>query len=271
MAIEFAPVLFELVKKIVFQAIATRVNYHVEPFFTKRKIESRLENSIAQVIEQLLPFFENERIAESKRGLLLEICRIELSALLENPQEFFASSLDGQKIFDRRYASGGLPEAIREEGLSDSYAQIFPQIANLVCMYPPTVELWRIEGYKDYFRRLDDMTEILGKVANKLDSIALREIHTTDVLLKRVRQSLIQRVEFQLDLTDLRGDRPDAVPLEKCFIVPEFSKQLDNLSLEKQKEIKIGTESDIAHEFTRPFGRVLVIGPAGAGKSTWSQ
>jgi hypothetical protein len=271
MQIEFSATLFALVRSIVFRAIANKVNLEVEGFLKKRKINSRLEDSIAQVIEQLLPFFENERISETKRNLLTEICRIELDEILKTPQELFASSMDGQKVFDRRYASGTLPQAIREESLEDLYALIFPQIANLICVYPPAVEQWKIEGYRENFRRLDDIANTLGNVAIKLDSLASKDANAADILLKRVRQSLIQRVEFQLDLTGLRGDRPDAVPLEKCFIVPELQREIENRHQKAKQEIKLRTEQDISQEFSKTCARILIIGPPGSGKSTWSQ
>lgn len=142
---------------------------------------------------------------------------------MTTPQEFFAASMDGQKLFDRRYENGRLPEAIRDEGLEDLYALIFPQIANLVCMYPPAVEAWKVEGYKEGFRRFDDIAVTLGTVAKNLDTLVSKDANTADGLLIRVRQSLAQRVEFQLNLTGLRGDRPDAVPIEQCFVVPELA------------------------------------------------
>ena len=93
-------VLFDTVKKVVFSAITKRVNYETERFLTKRKIESRVEDSIAKIIERLIPFFENESITEQKRILLVGTINYELSELMRNPQEFFAGSLDGQKIFE---------------------------------------------------------------------------------------------------------------------------------------------------------------------------
>jgi len=263
--VEISAILFELVKKLVFAAISKKVEITAEPFLTKRKIESRVDDSIAQVVEQLVPFFDNERIPENKRRTLIKTCETELANLLTTPQEFFAASMDGQKLFDRRYADGQLPEAIRNKGLEDSYALIFPQIANLICMYPPAVEAWKIENYKEGFRRFDDIASTLGTVAKKMDTLLSKDTDMADGLLIRVRQSLAQRVEFQLDLTGLRGDRPDAVPIEQCFIVPELSHRV------LTGEIRIGTETEIAHTFISLGLRGLVVGAPGSGKSTWSR
>jgi len=260
--------LFELVKKLVFAAISKKVEITAEPFLTKRKIESRVDDSIAQVVEQLVPFFDNERIPENKRRTLIKTCETELANLLTTPQEFFAASMDGQKLFDRRYADGQLPEAIRKKGLEDSYALIFPQIANLICMYPPAVEAWKIENYKEEFRRFDDIASTLGTVAKKMDTLLSKDTDMADGLLIRVRQSLAQRVEFQLDLTGLRGDRPDAVPIEQCFIVPELGHRavvLEQDEFQRIRETRIGTETEIVDTFISSGLRGLVVGASGSG------
>jgi NACHT domain-containing protein len=271
MPIELGALLFEGVKKVVFAAISKRLVLTGENFLTRRKVESRIDDSIAQVIEQLLPFFENERLSDQKRQVLISNCTYELSEIVEDPQELFAASLDGQKVFDRRYEKGQLPQGIRDEGLEDLYALVFPQIANLICAYPPAIEQWKIEGYRDGFRRLDDIAATLGGVANKLDQLASKDSQTADVLLSRVRQSLTQRVEFQLDLTGLRGDRPDAVPLEKCFVVPELSRIVEERRPEEKKELRIGEKTEVLTAFSGPSIRAIVIGSPGAGKSTWSR
>jgi hypothetical protein len=271
MPIDLGALLFEGVKKVVFAAISKRVVLKGENFLTKRKVESRVNDSIAQVVEQLLPFFENERLSDHKRKVLISNCTHELSEIVQDPQELFAASLDGQKVFDRRYEKGRLPQGIRDEGLEDLYALVFPQVANLVCAYPPAIEQWKIEGYRDGFRRLDEIAATLGGVANKLDQLASKDSQTADVLLSRVRQSLTQRVEFQLDLTGLRGDRPDAVPLERCFVVPELSRTLEDRRSGEKKELRIGEKNEVLKSFSGPSVRAIVIGSPGAGKSTWSR
>lgn len=269
MPIEFGALLFEAVKEIVFNAISKRVLLSGEKFLTQRKIRSRIEDSVAQVVEHLMPFFEGEHLSsDHKRQVLISNCTHELEEILADPKEIFAASLDGQKVFDRRYEDGLLPQGIRDEGLEDLYALVFPQIANLICAYPPAIEQWKIEGYRDGFRRLDDIAVTLGGVANKLDQLTSKDSKTADVLLNRVRHSLTQRVEFQLDLTGLRGDRPDAVPLEKCFVVPELSKVAED---ERRKKLHIGETTKILSSFSGPLVRSLVLGAPGAGKSTWSR
>jgi hypothetical protein len=271
MPIELGALLFEGVKKVVFAAISKRVVLKGENFLTRRKVESRIDDSIAQVVEQLLPFFESEHLSDHKRKVLISNCTSELSEIVHDPQELFAASLDGQKLFDRRYEKGQLPQGIRDEGLGDLYALVFPQIANLVCAYPPAIEQWKIEGYRDGFRRLDDIAATLGGVANKLDQLASKDSQTADVLLSRVRQSLTQRVEFQLDLTGLRGDRPDAVPLERCFVVPELSRTVQERRSKDNKVLRIGEKNEVLTAFSGPSVRAVVVGSPGAGKTTWSR
>jgi len=113
---------------------------------------------------------------------------------------------------------------------------------------------------------------MLGSVANKLDQLSSKDSNTADVLLNRVRQSLAQRVEFLLDLTGLRGERPDAVPMEKCFVIPELARLVeDRRAAFEKRQIRIGAAKDIVGTFSRPSLRAVVIGSPGSGKSTWSR
>ncbi|MEK6674456.1 MAG: NACHT domain-containing protein, partial [Planctomycetota bacterium] len=262
--------LFELGKYIVKKASADYLLDGVKVFLKKRKIENTIDNSIAQIVEQLVPFFQNERISESQSELVIQTCRDELSELITDPREIFASSMDGQKVFDRRYADGRLPEAIRHEKLEDLYAQIFPQIANLVCAYPPAIEQWKIQGFQDGFRRLDEIAATLSGVANKIDQIASRDSDSADLLLLRVRQSLAQRVEFQIELSGLRGDQPNAVPLENCFVFPELSLAQQDKNLIRELRAPAGMKDATVFEFGEKKQRALIIGPPGSGKSTLS-
>ena len=271
MPLEVGALLFEGIKKIVFTAISKRVVIAGENFLTRRRIESRIDDSIAQVVEQLVPFFENEHLSDQKRQVLISNCTHELTEILKDPKEIFAASLDGQKVFDRRYENGRLPQGIRDEGLEDLYALVFPQVANLICAFPPAIEQWKIEGYREGFRRLDEIAATLSGVASKLDQLASKDSQGSDILLNRVRQSLTQRVEFQLDLTGLRGDRPDAVPLEKCFVVPELLRVVEDKQAAKRREISIGDTANILSAFSGPLIRAVVTGAPGAGKSTWSR
>lgn len=138
-------------------------------------------------------------------------------------------------------------------------------------MYPPAVEAWKIEGYKEGFRRFDDIASTLGTVAKKMDTLLSKDADMADGLLIRVRQSLAQRVEFQLDLTGLRGDRPDAVPIEQCFVVPELGRIVVVPGRYDEHQITIGTEAEIVDTFIQSGLRALVVGAPGSGKSTWSR
>lgn len=42
------------------------------PYFQRRKIERRVEDAVAEVVEPLLPFFEREGISKNKQLRLVE-------------------------------------------------------------------------------------------------------------------------------------------------------------------------------------------------------
>jgi valyl-tRNA synthetase len=97
MAVEIAAFIFEQVKSLVLDAVKKRVGFETEPYFTKYKIQSQLERSVARVVEPLVPFLTNEKVSEVQQRLLVETCTSELRQLIEEPSRVFEASLDGEK------------------------------------------------------------------------------------------------------------------------------------------------------------------------------
>lgn len=274
MAIDFGAILFESACRIVERALSKKVSETGTNFLTQRRIKARLEDAIAKVIEPLVPYLESERISDERKLLLLNVCETELQRITDDPAQFFAASLDGQKLFDKKYATDGLPEAIVQEELSDLYAAIFPRIANLICAYPPALEKWRTEGYKEEFRRFDEITYRLSAIAESITEFNDKGGAQVDALQQRLRHSLKQRVQFSLDLTGLRGDRPDAVPLEQCFVVPDL---LFLHAVGRKRPVRHApyqhepvAEENIPSTFS-PGTRKILIGAPGSGKSSFCQ
>jgi hypothetical protein len=267
MAAEIAAFIFEKVRSLVFDAVKKHVSYEAESFFTRRKIQNELENSVARVVEPLVPFLNNEKISEVQQRLLLEISTSELHQLIEHPSWIFEASLDGEKTFERLYKDKELPAAVREEGLQGTYSLFVPRIANLICTFPPAVKAWQVEGWKKGFRRLDDISEKLRGVSQKVDDLAGRTSAETDDVLSRIRRSLIQSVQFKVELTGLRPDRPiEPGRIEDLFVLPSIKRLAAN-----GVEELIEDPARMHETFFCWRCRHIVIGQPGSGKTTWAE
>ena len=122
---------FSIITNLLSSVIYEGTNFSTLSFFQRRKIERRIEDATAEVVEPLLPFLAHEGISEDKQCRLIETCVEELRPLTEKPEQLFQGSLNGQKIFDDLYANRNLPQVVIEDGLKDVYTLLCPRIATL--------------------------------------------------------------------------------------------------------------------------------------------
>src|SRR5215216_2175134 len=139
---EFGEFALSIIIELLGGAIQAVVGYTTLPYFARRRIERRVEDATAEVVEPLLPFLSQERIPEDKQRRLIQTCVEELRPLTNKPELLFQGSLNGQKIFDDLYANRDLPRVIIEDGLKDIYTLLCPRIATLLCRIPAAVKDW---------------------------------------------------------------------------------------------------------------------------------
>jgi hypothetical protein len=144
-----------VVASLVANALTSATGYMALPFFERRRVQSRIEDAIAEVVEPLVPFLAQEGISENQQRLLFDACKIELQPFTEDPAPLFSGSLDGQKIFDDLYTKKDLPATVRDEGLDSLYSMLFPRIATLLCRIPAAVKDWENNAWSENYRRLD--------------------------------------------------------------------------------------------------------------------
>jgi len=258
----------DLILNLLAGVIQEGVNYTVLPYFQQRKITRRVEDAIAEVVEPLLPFLEQEKIPEDKQRRLIETCVDELRPLTQNPARLFQGSLDGQKIFEEMYTSRELPQVIIEDGLKDIYTLLCPRVATLLCKIPAAVKDWENEAWSENYRRLDEITTRLRTLFTTVDELATSPSRQADQILSMVRRSLAQKVRFELDLTGLRASSPVAGKFDDFFVYPEIRGVTEDQN--KQPQV-LGTPNDSFTQFTHPYRQSIIVGPGGAGKSTWTK
>lgn len=263
---DFAEIVLSLVINLISDAIAGGVTLASRPYFERRKIQRRIEDATAEVVEPLLPFLAHEGVKEHYQLLLIETCVTELRPLANSPQTLFRGSLNGQKIFDELYTSNPLPTAILDAGLKDVYTLLFPRIATLLCRIPSAVKDWEAEAWTENFRRLDDLTIQLRSLFVRVDQMATEGIRDADETLSLARRTLAQKIGFELDLTGLRADRPLSGNFQDFFVHPRLRQLID-----APVAPTVDTPDDAFYSFTSRATRVALVGPPGAGKSTWTK
>ncbi|HEY9694413.1 MAG TPA: NACHT domain-containing protein [Oculatellaceae cyanobacterium] len=238
-----------------------------QPFFQRRKIERRIEDATAEVVEPLLPFLEHEGIPEDKQRRLIETCVEELRPLTGQPELLFQGSLNGQKIFEDLYSNRDLPQVVIEDGLKETYTLLCPRIATLLCKIPAAVKDWESEAWSENFRRFDEIVDQLRTLFNRVDELATSPLRDADALLTVVRRALAQKIRFDLDLTGLRGDSPRAGKFDDFFVHPEISENIED----DKSPVRVVEDDESFDLFTSTGNRAIIIGQPGAGKSTWAK
>lgn len=266
--VELGQFALDLVIGLLTGMIQEGVTYTTLPFFERRRIERRIEDAIAEVVEPLLPFLAQEKIPEDKQCRLIQTCVDELHPLTQNPERLFQGSLDGQKIFEELYANRDLPQVVIEDDLRDIYALLCPRIATLLCKIPAAVKDWESEAWSENYQRLDEITAQLRKLFSIVDELSTSPLKQADETLLIVRRSLAQKVRLELDLTGLRADRPLAGKFDDFFVHPEIREVTKD---EREQQRVIGTQDESFAQFAHPYCQSIVVGPAGAGKSTWAK
>lgn len=153
MMLDIGQIVFDPIYKLLYglieEILKKNLLYHISK---KRKIRRRVENATAEVVEILIPFLLQEKVAQEKIDRLIDTCIIELKPFTENSSDLFTGSLDGQKIYENLYLRKDIPEVIIEDGLKDTYSLLFPRIATLLCKIPAAVKDWENEAWSENFK-----------------------------------------------------------------------------------------------------------------------
>lgn len=254
-----------VIMSLIANAISSATGYTKLDFFKKRKIKNRVEDATAEVVEPLLHFLSIEGIAEAQQHILMQTCIEELRIYADDPKLLLGGSLDGQKIFDAKYAGVALPQAIVDEGLIYVYELLFSRIATLLCRIPAAVKDWENQAWTENFKRLDEIAAELRLLFQRLDSTEAKVSDSRDATLHLARKSLAQRVGMKLDLTGLRADAPLAGKLRDFFVHPQITAKIND------KVLSVESPSQSITQFLTKSECAVIFGAPGAGKSTWTR
>ena len=268
MAVTLGEFAFGIIINLVSDAIERIVDISGLDFFEQRRIKTQVENAVAEIVKPLIPFLKQEKIDEDKQQRLLQTCVDELMPYSQNPELLFHGSINGQKIFEELYNKKQLPQVVIEDGTKEVYILLFPRIAEILCRIPSSIKEWESLAWKEDFRRLDEIVQELRRLFIQVDELQHKpEIHN-DETLKRIRRALVQKIGLEMDITGLRGDQPISGKLNDFFVHPI----IQEISADKNKKIKVVTNpTEAVSQFTKPNQNTIIIGVAGAGKSTWTK
>ncbi|MEM9807651.1 MAG: NACHT domain-containing protein [Cyanobacteria bacterium P01_D01_bin.56] len=260
---------FGIILNLISGVIQQGIDYSTLSFFGRRKVERRIEDAVAEVVEPLLFFLEQEGVPKEKQQRLIEVCVEELNPLTQNPSHLFQGALNGQKIFEDLYIDRALPQTVLEDGLEHVYTMLCPRIAALLCRIPAAVKEWEVEAWIENFQRFDEIAIQLRQIFIRIDKLD-KPTDVDDALLSTVRKNLAQKIGFDLDLTGLRADRPISGKFEDFFVHPDIHTPLVGKTQSNRTFYKL-TQTNSHQHFRDTSLRAIITAPGGAGKSTWTK
>ena len=266
--IEISKLAYESFSFLLKEIIKANIDFSSLDFFHMKRIESKIENAMASVIEPLVIFLNNEKISIEKQELLINTFSSELKQLLDNSKILMEGSLDGQKIFQKMYETKNIPQEIVEDELSDIYLLFGPRILTIMCQIPNAIKNWESEAWAESYKRLDDIASNLRQILLIMDSLVNNQF-TGDQLLNKIKRAQTQKTRLEYDLTGLRSEKPLIGRFENFFVHPDII--LNNYDNQKNAKVEITTKDESIQKFVHEKNKSLIIGTAGSGKSTWSK
>ena len=224
-----------------------------------------------KVVRPALLSLEHEGVPHDRQLRLLETCTKELGSLIENPKALLEGSLNGQKTFEHVYQKRSLPQVVVEDGLQDVYALIYPRIATLLCSVAVATESWEVEAWSENFRRLDKVVGQIEDLFSKIDAIAAEPTQLADELLATARRVSLQSIRLKLDPSGLREGNLQLIDLNTLFVHPVFRTKIAITDGNRITHRYEDVSEKSFEAFIRPSSRTVLVGPPGAGKSSWTK
>lgn len=267
MSITLSEFAFGIIINLVSNAIQKAIDFSSLDFFEQLNIKRHVEKAVAEIVKPLISFLENEKIDDAKQHRLIQTCVDELFSYSQNPEKLFQNSLNGQKIFDGLYKNKPLPEVVIEDGVKEVYILLFPRIAEILCKIPNAIKEWESLAWKEDFRRLDEIASELRKLFILVDELHQKPRIQADEILIRIKRAMVQKIGLEMDITGLRGDETIKGKLSEFFVHPVIQEILQN---EEDPNV-INNTTEAINQFSKTSENKIIIGVAGAGKSTWTK
>lgn len=267
----FFTIAADLITKLVVSLASRTLGETMKDAKNRRRMERLVADSVDRIVEQAEGYLTGEKVSDHRKKILIMAICAKLQPLAEDPQAFFASDLDGPRIYKACHPDGIHPQEIQEEQLSQFYSVLFPQIAHFLAGSRLALAEWQAEGLREEFKRLRQIAEEIRRMNEKiadLPNAVANASHKNSgreqgTLFRELAQVILNNLLLKLDLSPLRPERALHGSLGDHFVVPAFR--------ERRKASKpINDSTTITERLTAPGSRTIVHGGPGVGKTTWA-
>lgn len=262
----------ELIGRLIVSLASRSLSDKIKEIRTERRMRRLVDDAVDRLVAQIEQYLNNENLDERRKELLISVLHRRLDELVEDPTKFFVGDLNGVRIFHQSHPDGVFPIEIIEEGLGQFYSVLFPQIAHFIAGSRLALGQWEAEGFREEFKRLSQLAEDLKVINAKVAELPISVVsglndaaaRASDVLLREIAQTFLNRLLMQLDLSPLRAERALHGSLREHFVTPEIRER-------KEGGDVVGDDMRIVETLSRPGSPRCLYGVAGVGKTTFSR
>lgn len=243
-------------------------------FFERRKINSKIDEIVAAVMEPTAGFFEAEQLSESDVSLISNEVTICVKWITENQEFAFSRGLEGDIITRDLLIEKPLP--INSEAVSShpaAFETLLRACIDLAVRVPPIFVEWEKSSFQAVFRQTEEIKGTLSSIYTKMKEVTSAQGVPIGTFEKIVNHRAAQKV-LKISIHGLRQSNVPQAELDSLFVFPKFVELIPEVS-DSDDALLRGEERDIEkfEDFLSMVGRAeksIITAPAGAGKTTFS-
>ncbi len=241
--------------------------------WVRRQVDRRIEDLTDAVIEPMVEYFKQEGIDEETTKLIAKEAETPVRLLIETSDEMIARGLDVNAItayileekLDRNASM------IAEE-YPAPFATMLRAYVDLAVRTPPLFADWEQKQFAATYQKLREFEATLARIYGDMRKVAERH-ERGEALIDRIIAHEAGQLALKMSMHGLRSSELPQTDIDNLFILPHFA---ERKLVKKGKELSEPERLSKA-QFDDYFSpgktglRCVVVAPAGAGKTTWTE
>ena len=243
--------------------------------WSRRRIDRRIDSMTDAVMEPMVEYFKREGIDEETTKLIAGEAEKPVRLLIENSDEMITRGLDVNAI-----SSYILEEKLDKSAseVAEEYPAAFDTMlrayVDLAVRTPPLFSDWEQKQFATTFQKLADLEANLSKIYGDMRKVAERH-ERGEALVDRIIVHQAGQLALKMSMHGLRTSELPQTDIDNLFILPHFAER----KLVKKNKVLITSKPERLSktQFDDYFSpgktglRCVVVAPAGAGKTTWTE
>jgi len=241
--------------------------------WSRRKVDRRIESMTDAVMQPMVEYFKREGIDEETTKLIAKEAEKPVRLLIESSDEMIVRGLDinaiSSYILEEKLDKNASEVALEYPAAFDTMLRAY---VDLAVRTPPLFADWEQRQFATTFQKLSDLEANLSKIYGDMRKVAERH-ERGEALIDRIIVHQAGQLALKMSMHGLRSSELPQTNIDNLFILPHFA---ESKLVKKGNELSEPKRLSKA-QFNDYFSlgktglRCVVVAPAGAGKTTWTE